>query len=805
MSIVAYVNSGTGFGTATITALRVIPNVGNMTATITTTAGELCGLGFNGSGVITLDPSQVPFNAFFAINTTYNACDSTWDTYGVAALGFTLDGITMDGGATIHAIYDSANGTYNVLEVSAFGRVGGSSGHLHYNLSSGEYEIFLDVVADSFRFNTALINKNVDCEETSEIAQFTGVGMAQIDFGDHESNFFIDSNYSSCKNIIAVTGGADRFEVMRIIVNSPRFSIFNYNLPNGSYTNGTISGSAEIGMGQMFNGSTIAARAHFNSQVGLQYLQADVSVISSTWDLNFAVMYQSIPCDQIGAVWGQGSGTLNLHFSDQDWIITGGLLVFNLCNDTGHYPKTVVDGSVQFNGSSIGGFPLQGSAHVVFTTYSDHVFFFQLYAKATFANMMADLYVSAGNTNETVLSPNANETGVAFDPVLQDFIFSFNMSDPTQLFTLDATVAYHRHCDIQLQLGMVVTSKAYFTLDDFGSFQWDVVGQYFDCAQTGQIMWFLEASASYQAPLTLAGLDIVSPSITLTGTNEITMHEDEESGIPYNTSEVIWNAVVRGNIGAQFVGIADVDVYASISFGTRIGLGSLNVQVTFQNDLLLASILISYMAASNYPCSTINRGPNWSLQDFNPSSSYFQGGFGSADLYLSGILEDPIHVQAEVAYDACLDVWWLSSTYSISGVVQGLQMDADVRIIILGSKPYDSESYVWDGRLAGNAYIETLDLNATMDMVVNSEHGLDYIELTFTQPTDIGYIDLAVKYDYTAPAPGALELSGSSCKVGEAQTISGTGIFNLNLASGDTTDLCILLLFYFCFIVFDTK
>lgn len=126
-------------------------------------------------------------------------------------------------------------------------------------------------------------------------------------------------------------------------------------------------------------------------------------------------------------------------------------------------------------------------------------------------------------------------------------------------------------------------------------------------------------------------------------------------------------------------------------------------------------------------------------------------------------------------------------------MVQGLPLQASLGIVLMGIQRPDG-TYRWTGRLRGNAYIPLLGRNATVTFVVDDDLGLTRFELDFTQDTNIGSLVLQVLYSYHPPTSSA-PVVGSSCKVGETQTVSGSGKLNLKLEDGSTTALCIFLFF----------
>ena len=775
VDIIASFDSALGFTSATLNVSNVVPQVGNMHAMITATNGiNGCGPTFKGSGSLETDTAMVPFSAVFYIDTIYDPCANSWDTTGHATGSIYIDNILIDAGAKVHTVYESWTGHYSVMEINATAAIGGVSTTMFYNLSSGQFDAFLDVKTSSLEYNTTLHSRHVDCVQYSNQSQFDGVGLAQLELPYTTPIVLsIYANYSACTQTVIVTGRAETFEAFGVIIQNGSFVVQTSpiawekrSLRDYSIT-GTVSGSAQIAMGSMFGGSQIDAIASFTGDA-LQYLRADVRVNNSMFTLDLNILYNNVICNATGAVFGTGSGTLLLHFADQDWLIIGRVTIFRPCNMSGTNPISVVEGYTQLNGTSIGGFPLLLSAYVIYTTYTDGSNGIQLWSHATYLDVVADLYVAGANVNNILYAPR-----------LDVFQFSANITDDSGYFTLAVKLDYSSDCATNLNL-INLHSTAYFTLAEYGSFSWKLLGLYTPCAEDKEIQYYLEGSADYQAPLTISGVSMLSPSFKVTGTKHVSKR---------NTT--IWDIVIRAKIGAQFMEISEVDVYASLTYGTVLGLGTLSVQMTFQNALMLLSINIGYMTAAAYPCATIHRGPNWSLADFNPTAEYFQGGFGTADLILTSITPEQIEIVAQVAYDACLDVWWINGKYAlVDGEIQGLGITADLDIVILGVR-HPGGSFTWSGRLSGNAYIPSLDLNATVTIFVDSDNGLDYIELSFSEPTNIGTIDLDLKYSHQAPNSSAVAQPGSSCRVGETQSIAGTGNFNLKLADGSSTRLSI--------------
>lgn len=626
VSIVSTFSSKHGFEFANITLLKQIPDTGNLTATIIGYKNGGCGPEFNGTGVLVIDPTTMPFQAAFTLNATYDSCKNTWDFRGTGDAGFTLDGIDLGAGAKIHLVYDRETNGYPVFEVNAYGFIGGVYTEMFYNASNGQFDALLDVKAPSLTLNATLHSRRVDCTLQPNVSQYDGAGLAQIELPNSTPAVLtIEANYSSCTDVITVVGESNSFKVFGVLIHNASFVLQAYRpapakrdvLP-AYVINGTVSGAAEVDMGSMFTGSMISAFANFTGSE-LQYLKANVFLDTPSYYVDFEIVYTNIACNDTGAVWAIGSGDVMLYFANTDWLISGVVTVFKPCNATGNRTiSTIVEGHTQLANTpkSILGFDLMISADIRLIAYGSNHRYFELWSHAMYGAATADVHVIASNNNES-------DTAAAFNSIDQ-FQFSFSIVDPAGFFRFDVVLDYHADCDISENKGMEVRSSAYFTLSQYGSFSWKLVGQHYPCAGQAEQEYFLDGAVDYDAPLTLDGLSLFRPSIKIVGTRD---------GNGTN-----WDATIRASIGTQFMGISDVAVFASVAFGTQIGLGQINVQMVYQNPLMLLSINIGYMNSASFPCSSINRGPNWSVEDFNPNSAYFQGGFGTADLTLLGIV-----------------------------------------------------------------------------------------------------------------------------------------------------------------------
>jgi hypothetical protein len=248
---------------------------------------------------------------------------------------------------------------------------------------------------------------------------------------------------------------------------------------------------------------------------------------------------------------------------------------------------------------------------------------------------------------------------------------------------------------------MIVTAMTLFNLNQ-ANFAMNLVGQYYSCAQQGETEWILDADAAYNAPLTFSGLTLGSTTLSLVGTKNISSA----------SNKTLWEGTLTGSIGAQFAGLEDVNANATVDFGTVEGLKDVEVHLSFEDDLVSLDIDVTWVSASHYNCSL---SPLFNPETFDPHAPSFRGTWGSADLQLHSIsifnrpvfflvflfffffffffdlrdiIPGIIEVDALVAYDVCLDVWWISSPFHISDTINGLTINSDIDITLIGKLAY---------------------------------------------------------------------------------------------------------------------
>lgn len=72
-----------------------------------------------------------------------------------------------------------------------------------------------------------------------------------------------------------------------------------------------------------------------------------------------------------------------------------------------------------------------------------------------------------------------------------------------------------------------------------------------------------------------------------------------------------------------------------------------------------------------------------------------------------------------MAYDTCLDVWWIQSTFELDDNIKGLPINAEVDIKVIGTRnPENQGKQSYDWTVIFDGYVNLVDYGLSGNLIV---------------------------------------------------------------------------------------